>query len=78
MPKRPVPLDARLVDDLPEPRPIFVALKAIDRVVIGTTPKTWSNWIHQGIGPRPYTVNGRNYFKISEIVEFFENGGSER
>ncbi len=69
-----VPEGARLVKDLPEIPPVFVAVKAIGSVVMGLAPKTISNWFTQGIGPRPYYVNGRPYLKYEEIIEMFETG----
>jgi hypothetical protein len=72
--KADLPDDCRLVNELPEPLPVFVALKAIDKIVLGTTPKTWSNWMHKGEGPRPYRKNSRIYFKVQDVIDYIQEG----
>ena len=73
-----LPSEYRLVESLPELEPLLVAEKAMPKIVVGTTAKTWSNWFHAGIGPRPFILHGRRYYKYREILKFFESGGQEK
>jgi len=77
-PAHKIPTDIRLVENLSEPEPLLVAEKAMPKIVVGTTAKTWSNWFHAGIGPRPYILHGRRYYRYREILKFFKSGGQER
>jgi len=52
-------------------QPLYVAARAIDKVIIGISPKTWANWRSQKSGPRYYKVNGAVYYKISDLEEYF-------
>ncbi len=74
-PAKKLPAEYCLIETLPEIEPILVAEKAMPKIVIGTTAKTWSNWFHAGIGPRPFILHGRRYYKYDEILKHFKSGG---
>jgi len=52
-------------------QPLFVAARAIDKVIIGISRQTWANWRYLKIGPRYYKTNNIVYYKISELEEYF-------
>jgi hypothetical protein len=52
-------------------RPLFVASKDIEKVIIGFTPKTAANLRSQKKGPSYSMVGGTPYYKIDDLVDFF-------
>lgn len=37
---------------------------------LGKTPQTLANWFTQGVGPKPFIVNGRAYYWAEEVLAF--------
>ena len=58
-------------------QPLFVAARAIEKVIIGISQKTWANWRYLKIGPRYYKANKRVYYKISDLEEYFSRNPIE-
>lgn len=51
---------------------LYVRANHIDKVILGVSKKTWANWRYNKIGPKYYKVKGSVYYKISDLVEYFE------
>lgn len=51
--------------------PLFVAAKAIGRVVIGLSTSTAANWRALGIGPNFHVIGGRVYYEYRVLKDFF-------
>ena len=62
--------EVRVIDPN-EPTPIFIAAGAIDKAVVGLSPKTLANWRSYGRGPRYYLKNGSVYYKLEDLENFF-------
>jgi hypothetical protein len=52
-------------------RPLFVASKDIEKVIVGFNKKTAANLRCQKKGPRFYMVGGTPYYKVSDLEEYF-------
>lgn len=57
--------------------PLYVSARAIEKVIIGISQKTWANWRYLKIGPRYYMANKRIYYKISDLEEYFSRNPIE-
>ena len=60
----------RIIDPV-DPTFLFVAARAIDKVVIGLSSKTLANWRSYGIGPKYYVNNGSVYYRLKDLENFF-------
>jgi len=70
--KSPPPTDIHVVefpDD--EFKPLFVAARDIEKVVVGLSPKTMANWRSAKVGPNYTIVNGTPYYSIDELRRIF-------
>ncbi|PIR01370.1 MAG: hypothetical protein COV66_01800 [Nitrospinae bacterium CG11_big_fil_rev_8_21_14_0_20_45_15] len=52
-------------------RPLFVASKDIERVVLGYSAKSAANDRCAKRGPKFYMVGGRPYYRISDLENYF-------
>jgi len=52
-------------------KPLFVAAKDIDKVVLGISCKTLANWRSEKKGPRYYLVGQTVYYRVGELDEYF-------
>ena len=72
------PKNAQIIHFEPgEFRPLFVASKDIEKVVIGYSAKTAANDRSLKRGPRYYMVGGRPYYRIRDLEEYFSNSPVE-
>ena len=71
--KKSSPLTEIHVVEFPEGefRPLFVAGKDVEKVVIGWNKKSAANLRSLKIGPRFYTVRGMPFYKISDLEAYF-------
>ena len=60
----------RIIDPV-APILLFVAARAIGKVVIGLSSKTLANWRSYGIGPKYYVKNGSVYYRLKDLENFF-------
>lgn len=82
MPKKrkpePIPKGVRIIEFKPgEFRPLFVAAKNIEKVVIGLKPRTLRNWRSLGKGPRWYKDGGVYYYSVDGIIEHITKDGGQ-
>ena len=70
--KSPPPTEIHVVE-LPkgEFRPLFVAAKDVEKVVIGWNKKSAANARSLKRGPRFYVVRGMPFYKISDLEAYF-------
>ena len=52
-------------------RPLFVAAKDVERIVIGWNKKSAANARSLKIGPPFYVVRGMPFYKISDLEAYF-------
>ena len=52
-------------------KPLFVSAGHVDKVILGVSKKTFSNWRWAKVGPKFYMVGGKPYYRFDELDEFF-------
>ena len=52
--------------------PLFISAAHVNRVVIGVSKKTWANWRSAKIGPRFYMVGAKPYYRLADLIDYFE------
>jgi hypothetical protein len=45
-------------------------------IALGRAPKTLAEWKLKGIGPRPFLVGGRVFYRWTEVQDFARGGAA--
>jgi hypothetical protein len=70
--KEPLPPEVKMIRFAPEDlRPLFVAGKDVEKVVVGWSRKTAANWRSLKKGPRFHIVDGMPFYKFSDLEDYF-------
>ena len=54
-----------------EYKPLFVSAGAVDKVILGVSKKTFSNWRSGKVGPRFFMVKNKPYYRFDDLEKYF-------
>ena len=61
----------QVLESLPDFRPLYVSAASVDKVVLGVSRKTFSNWRSEKRGPRFFLVGGKPYYRLDDLESYF-------